>query len=112
MPRWLEFGLVNRTGAKVWDLYFLKALPLAPRVFITDVREFADFHPSETLHQNQFLKVILLSKVKIFNRKSNYFIKQSFILGGHNYNKFSILAPSKQLCFFRNYHRDPNFYEN
>ena len=26
--RWLEFGLVNRTGAKVRDLYFLKALSL------------------------------------------------------------------------------------
>ena len=26
--RWLEFGLVNWTGAKIWDLYFLKALPL------------------------------------------------------------------------------------
>ena len=26
--RWLEFGLVNRTGAKLWDLYFLKVLPL------------------------------------------------------------------------------------
>ena len=67
--RWIEFGLVNRIGAKVWDLYFLKALPL------TDIREFADFHPSETLDPNHFLEVILLSKVKLFYRKSKFFIK-------------------------------------
>ena len=26
--RWLKLGLVNRTGARSWDLYFLKVLSL------------------------------------------------------------------------------------
>ena len=46
-----------------------------PRVFKTDIWEFADFHPSETLDQNQFLGVILLNKVKIFNNKLENFMK-------------------------------------
>ena len=26
--RWLKFGLVNRTGARSWDIYFLKVPPM------------------------------------------------------------------------------------
>ena len=26
--RWLKFGLVNQTGARSWDLYFMKVLPI------------------------------------------------------------------------------------
>ena len=68
LSRWLKLGLVNRTGARSWDLYFLKVLALG-------IREFTDFYPSETLDQNQFLEVILLHKVKIFNNKSKNFLK-------------------------------------
>ena len=50
--QWLEFGLVNRTGAnKVRDLYFLKALALGCSKLI--LGNCADFHPAETLDHNQ-----------------------------------------------------------
>ena len=45
-----------------------------PRVFKTDIGEFADFHPSETLDQTQFLDVILQNKVKSFNNQYKNFI--------------------------------------
>ena len=78
-------------------------------MFKTDTREFADFHPSETLDQNQFLEVILLNKVKIFNGKSKHFVKQSFMLEGHNYNDFSILAQSKHSIFSEIIFKTPIF---
>ena len=60
-------------GCQVLGPIFLEST--IPVVFKTDIREFADFHPSETLDQNKFLEVILLDKVKIYNNKSKFFIK-------------------------------------
>ena len=71
--RWLEFGLVNRTGAKVLDLYFLKALPLGcSKLMLGNLRISI---PVRHWTKNQFSEVILLNKVKIFNKKSKNFMK-------------------------------------
>ena len=72
-PTVVEIGISKPNGCQVLGPMFLEST--TPGVFKTDVREFADFHPSETLDQNQFLEVILLYKVKIFTNKSKIFIK-------------------------------------
>ena len=69
----VEIGISKPNGCQVLGPIFLESTTLG--VFKTDNSEFADFHPSETLDQNQFLKVILVNKVKIFNKKSKNFIK-------------------------------------
>ena len=69
----VEIGISKPNGCQVLGPIFLEST--TPGVFKTDIREFADFHPSETLDQNQFLGVILLNKVKIFNNKLENFIK-------------------------------------
>ena len=69
----VEIRISKPNGCQVLGPIFLEST--MPGVFKTDIREFADFHPSETLDQNQFLEVILLNKVKSFKNKSNFFIK-------------------------------------
>ena len=69
----VEIGISKPNGCQVLGPTILEST--TPRVFKTDVSEFADFHPSETLDQNQFLEVILQNKVKIYNNKSKNFIK-------------------------------------
>ena len=69
----VEIGIIKPNECQVLGPIFLEST--TPVVFKTDIREFADFHPSETLDQNQFLEVILLDKVKIYNNKSKFFIK-------------------------------------
>ena len=69
----VEIGISKLNGCQVLGPIFLEST--TPRVFKNDIREIADFHPSETLDQNQFWEVILLHKVKIFNNKSKIFIK-------------------------------------
>ena len=69
----VEIGISKPNGCQVLGPIFLEST--TPRVFKTDIGEFADFHPSETLDQNQFLGVILQNKVKIFNNKLENFIK-------------------------------------
>ena len=76
----VDIGISKPNECQVLGPIFLEST--TPGVFKTDIREFADFHPSETLYQNQFLEVILLNKVKIFNNKSKKSIKLIFILGG------------------------------
>ena len=68
----VETGISKPNGCQVLGPIFLEIT--TPRVFKNDIRENADFHPSETLDQNQFWEVILLYKVKIFNKKSKIFI--------------------------------------
>ena len=67
----VEIGISKPNGCQVLELVFLEST--TPGVFKTDIREFADFHPSEKLDQNQFLVVIFLNKVKIFDNKSKKF---------------------------------------
>ena len=69
----VEIGISKPNGCQVLGPIFLEIT--TPRVFKADIREFADFHPSETLDQNQFLGVILLNKGKTFNKKLENFIK-------------------------------------
>ena len=56
----VEIGISKAKGCQVLGPIFLEST--TPGVFKTDIREFADFHPSET-----FLEVILLNKVKTFD---------------------------------------------
>ena len=69
----VEIGISKPNGCQVLGHIFFEST--TSRVFKTDVKEFADFHPSEALDQNQFLEVILLYEVKIFDTKSKDFIK-------------------------------------
>ena len=69
----VEIQISKPDGCQVLGPIFLEST--TPGVFKTDISEFADFHPSETLDQNQFLEVILVNKVKIFNNKSKILIK-------------------------------------
>ena len=69
----VEIGISKPNGCQVLGPIFLEST--TPEVFKTNIREFVDFHPSETLDQNQFLEVIFLNKVKIFNNKSKKFMK-------------------------------------
>ena len=59
----VEIGISKTNGYQVLGPIFLEST--IPGVFQTDFREFADFHPSEKLDQNQFLEVIFTSWVKL-----------------------------------------------
>ena len=69
----VEIGISKPNGCQVLGPIFLESSTNG--VFKTDIREILDFHPSETLDQNQFLEVILVNKVNIFNNKSKNFTK-------------------------------------
>ena len=56
--RWLKFRLVNRMVTRSWELGIFTE-STTPRMFKIEIGEFAVFHPSETLDQNQLLEVIL-----------------------------------------------------
>ena len=47
----VEIGISKPNGCQVLGPIFLEST--TPGVFKTDIREIADFHPSETLDQNQ-----------------------------------------------------------
>ena len=78
-PTVVEIGISKPNGCQVLGPLFLESA--TPGVFKNDIREIADFHPSETLDQKQFLKVILLSKVKIFNYKSKILLNKFWSQG-------------------------------
>ena len=69
----VEIQISKPNGCQVLGPIFLEGTTLG--VFKTDISEFADFHPSETLDKNQFFEVILINKVKILNNKSKSFIE-------------------------------------
>ena len=90
--RWLEFGLVNWTGAKVRDLYFLKALPLGCSKLIlgNSLISIPVRHWTQTSFWRLFYYI--KSKSSIENRKISLNKVLAQGQGGDNYNTFSILA--------------------
>ena len=69
----IEIRMSKPNGCQVLGPIFFEST--TPGVFKTDIREFVHFHSSETLDQKQFLEVILVNKVNIFNNKSKNFTK-------------------------------------
>ena len=69
----VEIQIIKPNGCQVLGPIFLEST--TPGVFKNYIREIAEFHPSETLDQNQFLEAILQNKVKFVKNKSTNFVK-------------------------------------